>query len=72
VPTGTKRMNRNIQVGVKPEDLKATKIKTTVCYDVLPCRLVATSYSLESSMFLQNSDANLTCYMTLPLNIYRN
>jgi len=37
-----KKMNRDIQVSVNPEVLKAITIKSTVCYDVLPCRLVAT------------------------------
>ena len=40
--TNKKKINRNIQVTVKPVVLKAITIKTTVCYDVLPCRLVAT------------------------------
>ena len=67
-----KQTNKTKQNKHSGKVLKAIKIKTTVWYNVLPCRLVATHYSLESSMFLHNSSATLTCYMARQLNIHQN
>jgi hypothetical protein len=66
------KLNRNIQVNVKPEVLRAIKIKVAVYYDVFPCRLVAKYQGFKSSTFLENTGTNLTHYMTLLFDICLN